>query len=376
MRRIDQFDAADILDTGLLSFRLGLNGSLHAVSIAVQIFVRSNNFLLVTKRLSPILHQTKKGNVMKYATFAAAAALNALMLAAVHAAEKPECKQVRMSDLGWTDIALTNTTAELILKALGYEPAQSLLALNVTFESLKNGQMDVFLGNWRPVQDIDYKAYFDDGSVIPVATNLTGAKYTLAVPQYAADAGLKSFGDLQKFADQLGHKIYGIEPGSNQPLLDMVAKKSHGLDGDWEIVESSETAMLQQVRRAVQNQEFIAFMGWQPHPMNVDLKIAYLDGGDAEFGPNFGGATVRTIVRKGYPDDCANVTKFFSNLVFDIDYENTGMNLIMTDGMEVPAAAKKMMQDNPQKLDTWLKDVTTIDGKPGLEAVKAELEIK
>lgn len=312
---------------------------------------------------------------MKPKSLAIAVALNALLFSTAIAAEKAECRQVRMSDLGWTDIALTNTTAELILKALGYEPQQTLLALNVTYDSLKNGQMDVFLGNWRPVQDLDYKAFFDDGSVIPVATNLTGAKYTLAVPKYVSDAGLKSFDDLQKFADKVDHKIYGIEPGSNKPLLDMVEQKAHGLDGNWEIVESSEAAMLQQVRRAVMNQEWIVFLGWQPHPMNVTMEMSYLAGGDAEFGPDFGGATVRTIVRKGYPDDCPNVTRFFSNLVFDIDYENTGMNLIMSDGMEVPAAATQMMKVYPEKLDLWLKDVTTIDGKPGLDAVKAELGI-
>ncbi|MBX9456961.1 MAG: choline ABC transporter substrate-binding protein [Rhizobium sp.] len=312
---------------------------------------------------------------MKTKSLAISIALNALLSSTAMAADKAECKQVRMSDLGWTDIALTNTTAELILKALGYEPAQTLLALNVTFDSLKNGDMDVFLGNWRPVQDLDYKAYFDDGSVIPVATNLTGAKYTLAVPKYVSDAGLKSFDDLQKFADKLDRKIYGIEPGSNKPLTDMVEQKTHGLDGGWEVVESSEAAMLQQVTRAVMKKDFIVFLGWQPHPMNVNMEISYLSGGDAEFGPDFGGATVRTIVRKGYPEDCPNVTKFFSNLVFDIDYENTGMNLIMGDSMEVPAAATKMMKDNPAKLDAWLKDVTTIDGKPGLEAVKAELGI-
>ncbi|MFM2280180.1 MAG: choline transporter substrate-binding protein [Pseudomonadota bacterium] len=313
---------------------------------------------------------------MKKFKTAALAATAFACLATTAAAEKAECKLVRMSDLGWTDIALTNTTAELILKALGYEVQQSLLALNVTFDSLKNGDMDVFLGNWRPVQDLDYKAYFDSGAVVPLTTNLTGAKYTLAVPQYVADAGLNSFDDLQKFADKLDHKIYGIEPGSNKPLLDMIAAKAHGLDGDWEVVESSEAAMLAQVQRAVAAKDFIVFLGWQPHPMNVNMEMTYLAGGDAEFGPDFGGATVRTIARGTYPQDCPNVTQFFTNLVFDIDYENTGMNMIMTDGLEVPAAATKMMRDNPHKLDAWLKDVTTIDGKPGLDAVKSALEIK
>lgn len=292
------------------------------------------------------------------------------------AGDTEACKVVRLSDLGWTDIALTNATAEIILGALGYEPNQTLLALNITFDSLRNGDIDVFLGNWRPVQDLDYKAYFDDGSVIPVATNLTGAKYTLAVPKYVFDAGLTSFNDLQRFADKLDHKIYGIEPGTNKPLLDMVEKKAHGLDDNWEIVESSEAAMLTQVQRAAETKEWIAFLGWQPHPMNVNMDIAYLAGGDAEFGPNFGGATVHTIVRKGYPELCPNVTKLFSNLVFDIDYENTGMNMIMTDSLEARDAAIKVLKAHPEKLDVWLKDVQTFEGKPALAAVKAELDIQ
>ncbi|GLR49554.1 choline ABC transporter substrate-binding protein [Shinella yambaruensis] len=306
-------------------------------------------------------------------------AAGAACLAPAHAAlaaDAPECKAVRLADLGWTDIALTNTTAEIILGALGYEPSQTMLALNITFDSLRNGDIDVFLGNWRPVQDEDYRVYFDDGSVIPVATNLTGAKYTLAVPKYVFDGGLTSFDDLETFADKLDRKIYGIEPGTNKPLLDMVESKAHGLTGDWEVVESSEAAMLAQVQRAVENREWIVFLGWQPHPMNVNMDMAYLSDGDAEFGPDFGGATVRTLVRKGYPGQCPNVTAFFGNLVFDIDYENAGMNMIMTDGLEARDAAEKMLKAHPEKLEAWLKDVLTFDGRPGLAAVKAELSIQ
>ena len=46
---------------------------------------------------------------------------------------------------------------------------------------IKRGDIDVFLGNWRPVQDEQFKSYFDDGSAVPLAVNLEGAKYTLAV---------------------------------------------------------------------------------------------------------------------------------------------------------------------------------------------------
>jgi ABC-type proline/glycine betaine transport system substrate-binding protein len=61
----------------------------------------------------------------------------------------------------------------------------------VTYASLKNKDIDVFLGNWMPTMEADIAPYREDGSVETLVTNLEGAKYTLAVPKYAYDAGLK-----------------------------------------------------------------------------------------------------------------------------------------------------------------------------------------
>ncbi|GLS86273.1 glycine/betaine ABC transporter substrate-binding protein [Cypionkella aquatica] len=298
--------------------------------------------------------------------------MTAMAVGAAQAAEPEACKAVRISDLGWTDIGLTNATAEVILDALGYDATQTLLSLDVTFVSMERGDIDVFQGNWRPFQDVQYAKFFDDGIVERLGMNLEGAKYTLAVPKYVADAGIKSFDDLAAHGDQFGKKIYAIEPGSNQPLLDMVAANAHGL-GDWTIVESSEAGMLAQVERAVSAKEWVVFLGWQPHPMNVVQQIGYLADGDAEFGPNFGGASVYTIARRDYAKTCPNVGKFFSQLAFNIDYENAGMQMIMGEGMEFPAAGTAMMAKHPDMLEAWLKDVTTFDGQPGLPAVKAAL---
>jgi len=287
-------------------------------------------------------------------------------------ADDASCSTVRSADMGWTDIALTTNTAALLLEPLGYRMENTLLGLSVAYESLRTNQIDVFLGNWRPAQDIEFKRYFDEKLVDVVVVNLTGAKYTLAVPDYVAIAGVKSFDDLTKFADKFDKKIYGIEPGTNQPLLAMVAAGDHGLK-DWQIVESSEQAMLSQVKRAVKRNEWIAFMGWQPHPMNLDLKITYLTGGDKEFGPDFGGSTVRTLSRTGYAVQCPNVARFFQNLVFDVAYENTGMQMITGDGKAADVAALELLKRHPEKLAMWLANVTTIDGQPALPAVQAFL---
>lgn len=297
----------------------------------------------------------------------------ALACGAAQAQTDPEdCATVRMADLGWTDIMLTNATAELLLGALGYQPTQTLLGLDVAYVSLREGDIDIFHGNWRPVQNEQYKPFFDDGSVEVLAQNLTGAKFTLAVPDYVAAGGIDGFEDLDAQRERFGGKIYTIEPGSNQPLLDMVAADRHGM-GDWEIAESSEAGMLAQVARMVGKGEWVVFQAWEPHPMNLDYRLTYLSGGDEVFGPDFGAATVHTLSRRGYAQECPNVARLFQNLVYDINYENHGMQRIIAEGMAPMDAAKAQIAAEPARLEAWLAGVTTLDGAPGLPAVKAAL---
>ncbi len=142
-----------------------------------------------------------------------AAALLAISVGGAQAAEPESCKKVRFSDVGWTDITATTAIATVVLQGLGYTPETQVLSVPVTYQSLKNKDIDVFLGNWMPTMEADIKPFREDGSVETVGANLEGAKYTLAVPKRTHDAGLKTFADIAKFKDKLGGKIYGIEPG-------------------------------------------------------------------------------------------------------------------------------------------------------------------
>lgn len=66
------------------------------------------------------------------------------------------------SDVGWTDITATTATATVLLKSLGYETDVKLLSVPVTYTSLKNKDIDVFLGNWMPTMEGDIAPYRDD----------------------------------------------------------------------------------------------------------------------------------------------------------------------------------------------------------------------
>ena len=290
------------------------------------------------------------------------------------AADPSSCEEVTFADVGWTDITATTAATSVVLEGLGYEPEAEVLSVPVTYASLKNGDIDVFLGNWMPTMEGDIAKYREEGSVEVLGANLEGAKYTLAVPKYTAEAGLKDFADIAKFKDKLDGKIYGIEPGNdgNRLILDMIAQDAFGLKG-FEVVESSEQGMLSQVDRAVKRQEDIVFLGWAPHPMNNNFDLVYLSGGDDVFGPDYGGATVFTNVRKGYTSECPNVGKLLNNLKFSLPMEGAIMGAILNDGKDPEDAATEWLKANPAVLDGWLAGVQTLDGKDGLPAVKAHL---
>lgn len=312
---------------------------------------------------------------MKIAAKLAGALAIGLMMSGTALANDPEaCKTVRFSDVGWTDITATTAATSVVLEALGYEPEVKILSVPVTYASLKNKDIDIFLGNWMPTMEGDIKAYREDGSVETVRANLEGAKYTLAVPQYTYDKGLKSFQDIAKFKDDLDGKIYGIEPGNdgNRLIIGMIDENLFGLEG-FEVVESSEQGMLAQVSRAEKRDKDIVFLGWEPHPMNANFDMAYLEGGDEIFGPNYGGATVYTNVRAGYTSECANVGKLLNNLEFSLAMENEIMGAILNDGEDPQKAAKAWLKAHPATFEAWLDGVTTFDGGESIAAVKGDL---
>lgn len=288
----------------------------------------------------------------------------ALLSSPVLAAEPQSCQTVRFSDVGWTDITATTAVMSEILKGLGYKPTTQVLSVPVTYSSMKNKRIDVFLGNWMPSMEADIKPYTADGSVETVTANLEGAKYTLAVPNYVAEAGVKSFADIAKNADKFKKRIYGIEPGNdgNRLILDMIKKNAFDLKG-FNLVESSEAGMVSQVMRAGAKKEWIVFLGWAPHPMNSKIPMTYLSGGDDFFGPNYGGATVYTNVRKGYTTECANVGTLLKNTKFSLDMENAIMSAILDKKQKPEVAAKAWIKANPSVWGAWLNGVKTFDGK-------------
>ena len=107
---------------------------------------------------------------------------------AAQAAEPESCASVRFADVGWTDITVTTAVTRQVLESLGYKTKVNLLSVPVTYRSLANNDLDVFLGNWMPTMTNDIKQYAEKGTVETLRANLEGAKYPWRFPSTSTTA--------------------------------------------------------------------------------------------------------------------------------------------------------------------------------------------
>lgn len=287
-------------------------------------------------------------------------------------ADDASCKNVRIGAVGWTDVVATTAVATELLQGLGYETKQTQASQQIIFAGIQKGQIDAFLGYWKPIMDDNIKPFLDAGAVkVAAEPSLDDAVAVLAVPSYTADKGLKTLADIARFKDELDGKIYGIEAGSgaNTAIQKMIDTNQFGLGG-FKLVESSEAGMLAAVGRAVRNEKPVVFFGWKPHPMNLSMQITYLTGTEDVFGPNDGAATVSTVTAPDYAERCPNANRLLTSLRFTSEQEAELMQPIM-DRKQPAQVARDWIKANPKVVEAWLAGVTTFDGKPASAALIA-----
>jgi glycine betaine/proline transport system substrate-binding protein len=287
------------------------------------------------------------------------------------AADPDSCKQVKIAEGDWPDIQITSAIEANILQKLGYDPDIKAVAIPVAFASMKNKDIDVWLGNWMPSQTAELQPYLDDKSVEVIGTNLTGAESSLAVPKYVADAGVKSFKDLPANKDKFNGNIYGFEAGNdvNRHIQQLLADPKNHLEG-WQIVESSEAGMVTEAEQAIKNKEWIVFAPYTPHAIMGKMDLWFLtDIPDDSFGE----ATVYTNVRSKYLTECPNSGLFFKNIKFSVPMLNDVLEQQSKANSKPEETATTWLKTHAADIKPWLAGVKSTDGKDAFEVVTAAI---
>ncbi|MEX0449976.1 choline ABC transporter substrate-binding protein [Spiribacter sp. 221] len=313
-------------------------------------------------------------NIRTMSTAAGAALLSLTGMTAM-ASEPESCQSVGLANVNWTGVTIKSEVMQYLLDTMGYETELTTASVPIAFQSVAEGQRDLFLGLWLPTQESMIRPYLDDDEIERVTANLEGAKYTLAVPEYVWQAGVRDFANLDEYSDEFDSRIYGIEAGNdgNAAIQAMIDDGAFSLD-DWELMESSEAGMLTQVQRSVPREDWVVFLGWAPHPMNINIDMRYLTGGDDYFGPNQGGATVYTVATEGYTERCTNVGRLLDQYAYSVEEQSQAGGYVINDDMTPLEAGQALIEEQPALLSRWLDGVTMADGDgDALTAVRNDL---
>jgi glycine betaine/proline transport system substrate-binding protein len=318
---------------------------------------------------SPEVHKGNTSMLKKIVAALLCASAVVVMSPGARAADQESCKQVRIAAGDWPDIQITSAMMAIILQNLGYEPDVKTVAVPVAFASMKDKDIDLWMGNWMPSQTAELQPYLDDKSVEVIGTNLTGAMSSIAVPKYVADAGVKAFSDLPANKDKFGGNIYGFEAGNdvNRHVQELIADPKNHLEG-WQVVESSEAGMVTEAEKAMSHHEWIVFVPYTPHAIMGKMDLWFLTGIPDN---SFGEATVYTNVRAHYLTECPNSGLFFKNVKFSVPMLNDVLDAQAKANSKPEVTAMTWLKTHTSEIKPWLAGVKSWDGKDAYEVVSA-----
>ena len=268
----------------------------------------------------------------------------------------------------WPGVTIKTHVAAKIGEYLGYETEMTSGSQAIVFKGMDTGDLDVFLGNWLPTMKMHFDKYEEKGAVHNVRVNLFDVVYRTAVPEYVYEAGVKSLADLNEYADKFNSKIYGIEPGNEGNIIiqDAIKNNNYNLE-NWSLQASSTAGMLTSVKRAINNEEWIAFNGWKPHYMNVMFDLRYLEDPEGIWGE---GERVYTVARNGYQDENPNFYKFLEQFKVTAPIQNKWIDSYKRQEKDPEVVAEEWIANNLDVVNQWVYGVETADGEMARKAIK------
>jgi glycine betaine/proline transport system substrate-binding protein len=264
----------------------------------------------------------------------------------------PEKGTIRIGWLPWDEDVSVTYLWKRILEDNGYTVTLTQADAGPLYEALSTSSLDVFLDTWLPTTHADYWATYKD-KLEDLAIWYDNARLTWAVPDYV---DIDSIPDLAGHGSEFSDQIIGIEPGAGLTRISRdTVLPGYGLDGEYSLVESSTTAMLAELSRAISSDEPIAVTLWRPHWAYNTYPIKDLEDPEELLGQ---AEQVHIIARDGFSDEYPDVTRWLKAFVLDdtqlAALEDMVMNQYGSGQEEVAIDAWLGDDTNKALVDGWM----------------------
>lgn len=264
------------------------------------------------------------------------------------AAQVAAADSVTIGTNNWAENVAVSNMWQQLLAEKNIDVELSEISKPLLFGGLASGDIDLFLEVWIPSDQTYVDRYSQDVELHE--TWYDNARDTLVVPSYVE--GIDSVADLaereEDFTYQGQPTIFGIGPGAT--ISDETDAAIEHYMPSYRQLGSSESAMLTQLRSAIDEQAPIAVTLWQPHWAFAEWDLKILDDPAGIFASN---QQIKWVSRSGFADDEPQVAKMLdawhmtpeqlSTLMLEI--ENTG---------DADEGAAQWIDDNRELVEGWL----------------------
>lgn len=256
-------------------------------------------------------------------------------------------EEITFGLINWPENVAVNNLWKVLLEEEGYNVKLQQLEMGLGMEALSTGDLDVGIEVWLPIQDISYYEKYKDTVDFNETPWFENGKVGLAVPDYVDE--VDSIEDLNENKDLFNGQIIGFEPGAG--TMETTELLIEDYDLDYELLPSSEGAMLGALKDAVNKEEPILIPIWQPHGIFSEVDLKFLDDPKKTFGEV---EEISLAKRLDFADDYPEVNEWLSNWSIDDDETMGELINFVNDNDDPETGAKEWIEENRDLTDEWV----------------------
>ena len=272
----------------------------------------------------------------------------------------------------WPGIEAKNAVVRFVLENIGYEVETTFARDAMLLESLTRGDIDIYMGAWLP-QVLERRREYV-GEVDYVTQNMTDGYYAMAVPDYVYEKGVTSLADIEEHADKFGRNLYvGVAGWGTEVAMSYAVDNDIYNLGDWDVITTSQSALITEVEAAFEDEEWMVFAGWEPHWMNIVFDMKYLKDPARTYVSPY--SWVDTLARPGLKEDNPKVYRFFQQFHVNAETQQEWIYELAYRGRDAEEVAEEWVRENITAVWPWVS-LIEIDGQTAYNVLRENLDME
>lgn len=253
---------------------------------------------------------------------------------------------VNIGYVNWAECIAVSNLWKVLLEEQGYKVELTQLDVAPLFTGLSKGDIDIFMDAWLPITHETYWKEYKDNLEDYGVWYQEAARIGIVVPKYVT---IDSIEQMKQEAAKFDSKIIGIDPGAG--IMKAAAKANENYSLGFEVVQSSEPAMMAALEKAYSKNEWIAITGWSPHWKFAKYDLKYLEDPKGDFGK---AEELHILANTEFSTKAPEVSAMLKKFKMT-DAQIGSLEGLINDGIEPLEAAKKWMADNKEIVESWIK---------------------